>query len=172
MKMDKKIVLDDVGDEGSSIDISCRDAAALHHSFVGLIERMWKAIKHRDKPPFKDMNLPEIDLTDFKMKITENVETYNGSTVTSAVVRFYVRNVFVDNGLKWFSFREMTLKTFLPYDDYVTGRYDFDSMWRWFRQVKAPDMKLYKHLYDEAQYLTWYLNACVKDFLINNIHTA
>ena len=170
--MDKKIVLGDTGDEGNAIVISCRDAATLHHSFIGLIERMWKALKHRDKAPFKNMNIPEIDLTDFKMKITENVETYNGSTCDSTAVRFYVRNVFADNNQKWFAFREMTLKTSLPHDDCVTGRYELDSMWRWFRQVKAQDMKLYKHLYDEAQYLTCYFDACVKDFLHNNIHTA
>lgn len=172
--MDKKIVLGkNTGDaSGRSIDISYRDVATLHHSFIGLMERMWKAIKNRDKAPFKDMDLPEIDLNDFKMKILESVETVNDNCDIT-VIRFYVRNVFDDSNRKWFAFRDMTLRTFLPYDDDVkTGRYDFDSMWGWLHKVKVQDPQKYGHFYDEAQYLTRYLNDCVLDFLYNNIHTS
>lgn len=171
--MNKRIALGkNVGESYErSIDISYRDVATLHHSFIGLMERMWKALKNRDKAPFKDMSLPEIDLTNFKMKILESVETGNDNNGDITVVRFYVRNVFDDNNRKWFAFREMTLRTFLPYDDDVkTGRYDFDSMWGWFRKMKVQDTKKYAHLYDEAQALVWYLNGCVYRFLCNNIH--
>ena len=172
--MDKKIALGkntgDVNNE-SSVDISYRDTATLHHSFIGLMERMWKALKNRDKAPFKDMDLPEIDLTNFKMKILENMETGNDNNGDVTVVRFYVRNVFDDSNQKWFAFRDMTLRTFLPYDANVkTGRYDFDSMWGWFRKIKVQDTQRYVDLYDEAQALTWYLNRCVSRLLYNDIH--
>jgi len=171
--MDKKIVLGkNTGDTNErSIDISYHDVATLHHSFIGLMERMWKALKNRDKAPFKDMDLPEIDLTNFKMKILENEETWNANNGDITIVRFYVRNVFDDSNRKWFAFRDMTLRTFLPYDsDVKTGRYDFDSMWGWFRKMKVQDTEKYAPLYDEAQSLTWYLNRCVSKFLYNNIH--
>lgn len=172
--MDKKIVLGkNTGDANErSIDISYRDVATLHHSFIGLMERMWKAIKNRDKAPFKDMDLPEIDLTNFKMKILENMETVNDNNGDITVVRFYVRNVFDDSNRKWFAFRDMTLRTFMPYDaDVKTGRYDFDSMWGWFRKIKVQDTEKYVYLYNEAQSLTWYLNRCVSKLLYNDIHT-
>lgn len=171
--MDKKIVLGkNTGDANErSIDISYRDVATLHHSFIGLMERMWKALKNRDKAPFKDMDLPEIDLTNFKMKILEMEPIDNNGDIT--VVRFYVRNVFDDSNRKWFAFRDMILRTFLPYDgDVKTGRYDFDSMWGWFRKMKVQDTERYVQLYETAQYLTWYLNNCVTDFLNNDIHTS
>lgn len=172
--MGKKIVLGkNTGDANErSIYIAYYNVATLHHSFIGLMERMWKAIKNRDKAPFKDMSLPEFDLTNFKMKILESAETVNDNCDTT-VIRFYVRNVFDDSNRKWFAFGDMTLRTFLPYDDDVkTGRYDFDSMWGWFHKVKVQDPQKYEHLYDEAQYLTRYLNGCVLDFLYNNIHTS
>lgn len=171
--MDKKIVLGkNTGDaSGRSIDLSYRDVATLHHSFIGLMERMWKALKNRDKAPFKDMDLPEIDLTNFKMKLLEMEPIENNGDIT--VVRFYVRNVFDDSNRKWFAFRDMTLRTFLPYDgDVKTGRYDFDSMWGWFSKIKTQDPQRYEQLYETAQYLTWYLNNCVADFLNNDIHTS
>lgn len=171
--MDKKIILGkNTGDANErSIDISYRDVATLHHSFIGLMERMWKALKNRDKAPFKDMDLPEIDLTIFKMKILEMEPIDNNGDIT--VVRFYVRNVFDDSNRKWFAFRDMILRTFLPYDgDVKTGRYDFDSMWGWFRKMKVQDTERYAQLYDEAQALTWYLNRCVSKFLNNDIHTS
>lgn len=170
--MDKKIVLGkNTGDANErSIDISFYNVATLHHSFIGLMERMWKVLKNHDKAPFKDMDLPEIDLTNFKMKILEDVEMGNDNNGDITVVRFYVRNVFDDSNRKWFAFREMTLRTFLPYDDDVkTGRYDFDSMWGWFHKVKVQNPQEYELLYAEAQYLTQYLNDWVLDFLYNNI---
>jgi hypothetical protein len=170
--MDKKLVLGkNTGDANErSIDISFYNVATLHHSFIGLMERMWKALKNRDKAPFKDMNLPEIDLTNFKMKMLEMDPIDNNGDITA--VRFYVRNVFDDNNRKWFAFRDMTLRTFLPYDgDVKTGRYDFDSMWGWFSKIKTQDPK-YEQLYETAQYLTWYLDNCVTDFLNNDIHTS
>ena len=172
--MDKKIVLGkNTGDaSGRSIDISYRDVATLHHSFIGLMERMWKALKNRDKAPFKYMDLPEIDLTNFKMEMCE-METRIDNNGDITVIRFYVRNVFDDSiNRKWFAFRDMTLRTFLPYDnDVKTGRYDFDSMWGWFSKIKTQDTK-HEQLYETAQYLTWYLNNCVTDFLNNDIHTS
>lgn len=172
--MDKKIVLGkNTGDaSGRSIDISYRDVATLHHSFIGLMERMWKALKNRDKAPFKYMDLPEIDLTNFKMEMRE-METRIDNNGDITVVRFYVRNVFDDSiNRKWFAFRDMTLRTFLPYDnDVKTGRYEFDSMWGWFSKIKTQDTK-HEQLYETAQYLTWYLNNCVTDFLNNDIHTS
>jgi hypothetical protein len=171
--MNKNIALGkDSGESyGRSIDISYRDVATLHHSFIGLMERMWKALKNRDKAPFKDMDLPEIDLTNFKMKILENVETRDDNAGDITVIRFYVRNVFDNSNRKWFAFREMTLRTFLPYDDDVkTGRCDIDSIWGWFRKIKSLRVLDYEHLYEEAQSLTWYLNGCVSDFFGNNIH--
>ena len=94
--MDKKIILGkNTGDANErSIDISCRDVATLHHSFIGLMERMWKALKNRDKVPFKYMDLPEIDLTNFKMEMRE-METRIDNNGDITVVRFYVRNVFL-----------------------------------------------------------------------------
>lgn len=170
--MDNKLMLGkNTGNEyARSIDISYHNVATLHHSFIGLMERMWKALKNRDKAPFKDMDLPEIDLSNFKMKIDENVKPSTGNNCDITVVRFYVRNVFDGSvNRKWFSFREMTLRTFLPYIDEVKlGRYDIDSMWGWFRKLKAQDTK-YEHIYDEAQYLTGYLDARVTEFLSNNI---
>lgn len=172
--MDKKIVLGkNTGDaSGRSIDISYRDVATLHHSFIGLMERMWKALKNRDKAPFKYMDLPEIDLTNFKMEMRE-METRIDNNGDITVIRFYVRNVFDDSiNRKWFAFRDMTLRTFLPYDnDVKTGRYDFDSMWGWFSKIKTQDTK-HEQLYETAQYLTWYLNNCVTDFLNNDIRTS
>lgn len=172
--MDKNIVLGkNTGYANEkSIDISYRDAATLHHSFIGLVERMWKALKNRDKAPFKDIDIPEIDLTNFKMKILENVEAGNSSNGDITVVRFYVRNVFDDSiNRKWFAFREMTLRTFLPYDvEMNIGRYDFDSMWGWFRKLKVQDPQKYQRLYDDAQYLTWYFDGCVNRLLYSNIH--
>lgn len=166
----KLILGKSTGDEyARSIDISYRNVATLHHSFIGLMERMWKALKNRDKAPFKDMDLPEIDLSNFKMKITENLKPSTGNNCDITVVRFYVRNIFDDSNRKWFSFREITLRTFLPYIGEVKlGRYDIDSMWGWFHNIKAQDSK-YEQLYDEAQYLTSYLDACVIEFLGNNI---
>lgn len=171
--MDKKIILGkNTGDaSGRSIDLSYRDVATLHHSFIGLMERMWKALKNRDKVPFKYMDLPEIDLTNFKMEMRE-METRIDNNGDITVVRFYVKNVFDDSNRKWFAFRDMTLRTFLPYDgDVKTGRYDFDSMWGWFRKMKVQNPQKYTQLYDEAQSLTWYLDGCVNKFLCNNIHT-
>lgn len=170
--MDKNLVLGkNTGDSNErSIDISYHDVATLHHSFIGLLERMWKALKNRDKAPFKDMNLPAIDATNFKMKILEMETIENNGDITA--VRFYVRNVFDDSNRKWFAFRDMTLRTFLPYTDEVKlGRYDFDSMWGWFSKIKTQDPK-YEQLYETAQYLTWYLDNCVTDFLNNDIHTS
>ena len=172
--MDKKIILGkNTGDaSGRSIDLSYRDVATLHHSFIGLMERMWKALKNRDKVPFKYMDLPEIDLTNFKMEMRE-METRIDNNGDITVVRFYVKNVFDDSNRKWFAFRDMTLRTFLPYDgDVMTGRYDFDSMWGWFSKIKTQDPQRYEQLYETAQYLTWYLNNCVTDFLNNDIHTS
>ena len=172
--MDKKIILGkNTGDaSGRSIDLSYRDVATLHHSFIGLMERMWKALKNRDKVPFKYMDLPEIDLTNFKMEMRE-METRIDNNGDITVVRFYVKNVFDDSNRKWFAFRDMTLRTFLPYDgDVKTGRYDFDSMWGWFSKIKTQDPQRYEQLYETAQYLTWYLNNCVTDFLDNDIHTS
>lgn len=172
--MDKKIILGkNTGDaSGRSIDLSYRDVATLHHSFIGLMERMWKALKNRDKVPFKYMDLPEIDLTNFKMEMRE-METRIDNNGDITVVRFYVKNVFDDSNRKWFAFRDMTLRTFLPYDgDVKTGRYDFDSMWGWFSKIKTQDPQRYEQLYETAQYLTWYLNNCVTDFLNNDIHTS
>ena len=167
--MDKKIILGkNTGDaSGRSIDLSYRDVATLHHSFIGL-----KALKNRDKVPFKYMDLPEIDLTNFKMEMRE-METRIDNNGDITVVRFYVKNVFDDSNRKWFAFRDMTLRTFLPYDgDVKTGRYDFDSMWGWFSKIKTQDPQRYEQLYETAQYLTWYLNNCVTDFLNNDIHTS
>ena len=172
--MDKKIILGkNTGDaSGRSIDLSYRDVATLHHSFIGLMERMWKALKNRDKVPFKYMDLPEIDLTNFKMEMRE-METRIDNNGDITVVRFYVKNVFDDSNRKWFSCRDRTLRTFLPYDgDVKTGRYDFDSMWGWFSKIKTQDPQRYEQLYETAQYLTWYLNNCVTDFLNNDIHTS
>lgn len=171
--MDKKIALGKNTENAHErpIIFSYRDTAILHHSFIGLMERMWKALKNHDKAPFKDMNLPEIDLTNFKMRILENMGTGNDNNGDITVVRFYVRNVFADCNLKWFAFRDMTLRTFLPYDvDMKAGRYDFDSMWGWFRKIKVQNPQSYRHLYDEAQCLTWYFDGCVRKFLYNNIH--
>ena len=173
VKMDKKNVLgENTGDTiERSIVISYRNIAILHHSFIGLMERMWKALKNRDKAPFKYMDLPEIDLTNFKMKILENEKTWNDNNGDITTVRFYVRNVFDDSNRKWFAFREMTIRTFPPYSvDVKTGRYDFCSMWGWFRKIKVQDTQRYAHLYDEAQALTWYLNRCVSKLLYNDIH--
>lgn len=170
--MDKKIILgkNTEGAKERPVDFSYRDTATLHHTFIGLMERMWKALKNRDKTPFKYMDLPEIDLTNFKMKILENVETVNDNNGDITTIRFYVRNVFDDSNRKWFAFRDMTLGTFLPYDkDVKTGLYDFDSMWGWFRKIKVQDER-YVDLYNEAQALTWYFDGCVRKFLYNNIH--
>lgn len=168
--MDENFVLDKNTGYVSGCNILYRDAAILHQSFIGLVERMWKAFKNRNKAPFKDMNLPEIGSTDFGMKIIGGIETENGTDTDITVVRFYVKNVFTDDNRKWFPFREMTLKTFRPYNDYPkTGRYEIDSVWGWFRKMKALDMK-YEHLYNDAQALTCYFDACVSDFLGNDIH--
>ena len=172
MKMDEPIVLGkNTGNPiERSIFISYRDIAILHHSFIGLMERMWKALKNRDKAPFKYMDLPEIDLTNFRMKILENEKTWNDNNGDITVVRFYVRNVFDDNNRKWFAFREMILRTLPPYStDVKIGRYDFDSMWEWFRKIKVQDTDRYTQLYNEAQALTWYFNRCVSKLLYNDI---
>ena len=105
------------------------------------------------------------------MKILENEETGDDNNGDITVVRFYVRNFFDGSNRKWFAFREMTLRTFLPYDgDVKIGRYDFDSMWGWFRMVKVQDTEVYGHLYNDAQSLVWYLDGCVRRFLHNIIH--
>ena len=171
--MDTKIVLGkNTGEKiERSIVISYRNIATLHHSFIGLIEHVWKAFKNRDKAPFKDMDLPEISLSNYRMKIL--VPTWNDNNGGIIVVRFYVRNFFDHSNRTWFAFRDMTLRTFLPYDgDVKTGRYDFDSMWGWFRKMKVQNPQKYTQLYDEAQSLTWYLDGCVNKFLYNNIHAS
>ena len=171
--MDTKIVLgENTGEKiERSIVISYRNIATLHHSFIGLIKQMWYAIKNRDKAPFKDMDIPEISLSNYKMKILENVKTWNDNNGGIIVVRFYVRNFFDHSNRTWFAFRDMTLRTFPPYSvDVKTAKYDFDTTWEWFRRVKVQDTKIYGHLYDEAQALTWYFNRCVCRFLYNDIH--
>ena len=160
------------GDEkGMSIDITYNNVATLHHSFIGLMERMWKAVKHSDKAPFKYMGLPTIDLSDFKMKIIEGVEAKCVDQGDVTIVRFYVRNIFDDNiKQQWLPFRELTLSSFLPYEDGEKhGRYDRSDIWGWFRKIALKYHEEYRWLYDQASFLTWFFNGCAEDFLTNNI---
>lgn len=169
----KKLILGKKnGDEiEKSIDITYNNVAALHHSFIGLMERMWKAVKHSDKAPFKYMGLPTIDLSDFKMKIIEGVEAKSIDQGDVTTVRFYVRNIFDDNiKQKWLPFRELTLSSFLPYEDGEKhGRYDRGDIWGWFKKITFQYHEDYRWIYDQASFLTWFLNGCVEDFLTNNI---
>lgn len=155
-----------------SIDFTLNHVASTHHAFIGLCERMWKAIKNCKKAPFKYMEIPDYDLTNFKMSVLtgEDIgedERYNDITI----IRFSVKNVFNDKRFKWIAFRDLRLTTFGPYESYVEkyGRYDFDNMWGWLTKYYQEDPEKYEEIYLTARHLTTYFDSCIDDWLNNEL---
>lgn len=154
-----------------SVDITFHEVATLHHSFIGLMKRMWEAIKKRDKVPFRYMGLPDYDLTNFKMEILTGSDDEEKDYGDITIVRFYVKNIFNDKRQKWFAFRDMTLTTFIDsYGDTTKyGLYEFSKMWGWFKKLCEQDPDKYSSIYHEADFMSWYFDRCAEDFLDNNI---
>lgn len=153
----------------SAYIVTLNNVAITHHAFIGLCKYLWKAIKSRDKYPYRYMNLPDYDLSNFKMKITTGAECGESEDKCDIThIKLYVLNTFSDKLGKWVPYADFELTTILPYDDGVKqGLFKSYLMWGWYDKLAASDKN--DSMFAEAIRLSHYFDHCMTEYFQNNL---
>lgn len=153
----------------SAYHVTLNNVAITHHAFIGLCKYLWKAIKSRDKYPYRYMNLPDYNLSNFKMKITTGAECGESEDKGDIThIKLYVLNTFSDKLGKWVPYADFELTTILPYDDGVKqGLFKSHLMWGWYDKLTASDKN--DSMFAEAISLSHYFDHCITEYFQNNL---